>query len=278
LQETLEHCHSAALKVVGAGRNLRKASQPLILEKEGIKIGLLAFAEVKFSIATQASFSAAPIDPISNYYSINELKQDIDHLIIILHAGNEYYQYPRPGLVKLCRYYVELGASAVICHHAHVPLGYEIYQDTPIFYGTGNFYFPSDKHKIDEWHQGYMVSLSFFQNSQLSFEIVPYRFNVDGIHVFEENERSMLLEKLEERSKIIHDSALLRQKWESYCQNEQMTYVQNLLAYNKIDRLLFRIKFLKPAYFPNKLLKLLNYYRCDSHREAVIQVLEQFIE
>ncbi|MBW6473098.1 MAG: CapA family protein, partial [Anaerolineaceae bacterium] len=278
LQDTLEYCHSAGLSVVGAGRNLREASQPLILEKEGIKIGLLAFAEVKYSIATEASFGAAPIDPISNFYTINALKQDVDHTIIILHAGNEFYQYPRPGLVKLCRYYVELGASAVICHHAYVPLGYEVYQDTPIFYGTGNFYFPSDKYKIDEWRQGYMVSLSFFRNFKMSFEITPYRFNVDGIHVLEENERSMFLEKLEERSNIIHDQASLQQQWESYCQNEQMTYVQNLYAYNKFDRLLFRNKVLKPTNFPNRTLKLLNYYRCDSHREAIIQILDQFFQ
>lgn len=67
---------------------------PLILDKNGIRVAILALAEEKFSITTKTFAGVAPIHPISNFLVITEIKNDVDCLLIILHAGNEFFLIP----------------------------------------------------------------------------------------------------------------------------------------------------------------------------------------
>jgi len=274
LQETINHCTSAGLKYFGAGQNIGEAIQPLILEHNQVKIGLLALSEYEFTIASETTAGAAPIDPIDNYYAIENLKREVDKIILILHAGNEFFPYPRPGLMKLCHYYVDLGISGIVCHHAHVPLGYEVYNGSPIFYGTGNFYFPHKMIQKEDWNRGYLVSLDF-NNGSKPFMIYPYHFDDRGIGVLEKLDRTEFLQSLEQRSKVIEDEKLLANKWEEFCRERSKSYIMSLITNNKIERFFFHRNLLTPKMFPRKLLLLLNYLRCDSHREALVTILKQ---
>lgn len=40
---------------------------------------------------------------------------------------------------EIYRFFVDIGADAVINHHQHCYSGYEVYKEKPIFYGLGNF-------------------------------------------------------------------------------------------------------------------------------------------
>jgi poly-gamma-glutamate synthesis protein (capsule biosynthesis protein) len=277
LLETLDNCQKEGLQCLGAGRNLQEAAKTLIIEKDGVKVGILAFAEKEFSIASENAAGAAPIDSVDNYYAIKALKQKVDHIVLILHAGNENFPYSRPGLVKLCRYYIDLGASAIICHHTHVPTGYEVYKDAPIFYGIGNFYFPKETDEITDWNYGYSVVLNFNADQLLTFDILPHYFDKNGVYPLTGEQKDIFLNEIQRKSNIIQDQILLKQEWGKFVREKQNLYTYNVLSYNRYDRLLFRLKILQPRCFIKKLLLILNYMRCDSHKELLEHALSQIL-
>lgn len=278
IHETIEHCNRAGLCYLGAGRNLQEARKPLIIEENGIKIGFLAFTENEFSVATESAAGASPVDPIDNYHDISELRKCVDKVIVLYHGGNEHYPFPRPGMQKICRFYVDAGANAVICHHSHTTSGYEIYKEAPIFYGIGNFYFPRNTDEISDWNYGYLVSLELTKGNPLSFEILPYYFNENSVNLLSGNEKEQFLSEINRKNLIINDPIRLSQEWSKFIKQKQSHYIYNILAYSRADRFLFRLNILRPKFFLKKLLLTLNYIRCESHRELLMNSLSQMID
>lgn len=274
LIDTLEECEQANLNYVGAGENLENARKALIFKANGIAVGLLAFAENEFSIATEVSAGAAPVDPIDNFADIQALGGRVDKRIVLLHGGNEHYPYPRPGLAKLCRFYVDAGADAVICHHSHTAGGYEIYKGAPIFYGTGNFYFPKGQKEGTDWNYGYLVSLEIKNDRSLSFATIPYGFDQDGVHLLENEAKEQFNKELQKKSEIIGDPLSLKKYWDSFCREKESQYIPTLFAYTRYDRILFRLKIFRPEFFRRKALVFLNFIRCESHRETILTQLQ----
>ena len=95
---TLAVCKENTIDTVGAGENLEQAKKPLIIEKNGWKIGLLAFAEQEFNIATKTTAGANYLDPYEDFDAIKNLKEQVDYVIVLYHGGVEYYPYPSPLL------------------------------------------------------------------------------------------------------------------------------------------------------------------------------------
>ena len=95
--------------------------------------------------------------------------------VVNLHWGFEHTDVPAPFQRELACRLVDAGACLIIGHHPHVPQGWEVYRDSPIFYSLGNFNFwqfdndPSEKNK---W--GYMVQ---YDPQSGHTEPVPYRIN-----------------------------------------------------------------------------------------------------
>jgi gamma-polyglutamate biosynthesis protein CapA len=64
-----------------------------------------------------------------------------NRLIISLHWGEEFMDYPSPKQVLFAHKLVEAGANLIIGHHPHVLQGVERYRDAIIAYSLGNFIF-----------------------------------------------------------------------------------------------------------------------------------------
>jgi poly-gamma-glutamate synthesis protein (capsule biosynthesis protein) len=278
LFDTYENCRRAELMTVGAGKNLEYARKSLILEKKGIKIGILSFAEHEFSIANDTKPGANPLDPINNFKDIQNLSSQVDKVFVIFHGGNEYFPYPRPGLVKLCRFYVDAGADAVICHHSHTTSGFEMFKNSPIFYGIGNFFFPKKTDEITDWNFGFMVSFEISEQDSLTFNLVPFYFDQKKIFILDKYSKDKFIKEIKLKSDILKDNEKLIQQWQNFCDSKHDQYIYNLLSYTRYDRLLFRLKIIKPKNFKNKILALNNYFLCESHQETISNLLSKHID
>ena len=84
--------------------------------------------------------------------------------------------------------FLHIGADAVIAMHTHCPQGYEVYKGCPIVYSMGNFFFPSRKSPARTWFHGYMTVLDISAEN-ISFEIIPYRFDSEKHHVLDGEEK-----------------------------------------------------------------------------------------
>jgi poly-gamma-glutamate synthesis protein (capsule biosynthesis protein) len=70
---------------------------------------------------------------------ITALREQVDVIVAVLHAGREFVPAPPPYVQRTYRALVNAGADLVVGHHPHVPQGVEVYQGRPIAYSLGNF-------------------------------------------------------------------------------------------------------------------------------------------
>ena len=138
LMNTLEQLRAVRIDACGAGSTTLQARQPLIVDDEGKRIGVVACCEAQFGVARRTQAGVAEFGPWI-YDTIRSLRRGVDSVIVSVHAAVEYAPWPSPYVRELYHSFIDAGAVVVHGHHAHVPQGYEQYREGMIFYGMGNF-------------------------------------------------------------------------------------------------------------------------------------------
>lgn len=280
LASTLNHLGKYGIRFFGAGNNLMEASQPLILEKDDLKIAILNFAENEFSNTYGNQPGAAPLDIISITLHLQKLKQENDFVVLSVHGGAETHHYPSPRFVKLLRYFVSQGADAVVAHHTHRYNGYEYYKGSPILYGLGNFVFPNKNDKTTNWNLGCFARLTFLKGTKPLMEIKPLRCVFkDGIELKIPSEQELEAFKYhtEEVEKALLDPDLLSQHYDEFVSKVEKQYKHYLFPYtSKYLHKLYSLGLI-PGIFNSKekMMLYLNLFRCESHRDVVIKLLSK---
>lgn len=277
VENLLTWCKENDLDTVGGGLNLRNASQNLYKTINRETIAVINCCEHEFSIATESSAGSNPLNPIQQYYAIKEAREKSDYVLVIIHGGHEHHQLPSPRMVETYRFFIDIGADAVVNHHQHCFSGYELYKNKPIFYGIGNFCFDKGKHKNELWNFGYMVTLNFTQ-SGTSFEIIPYEQCGDEPSVklvpFES-----VSTKLKELNRIISSENELyseTQKYYNSCSRKVSCMLEP--SYGRIVRSAQLRGFLPSFISERWALRLYNYVICESHRDKVEYFLNRIVK
>ena len=274
--DSIAACERAGLRTVGAGMNLEEASRPLFVSINGLRVGVLAFAEHEFSTATRGSAGTCPLDLATNFRQIRTVRDQADFVLVIFHGGVEYYSLPTPAMAKRCRFFAEAGADAVVCHHVHVPSGVEIYNNVPIIYSTGNFLFdwwPTvGRHRFS----GYMVSLDVQGHVVAGVRLIPYYQSIDDcrVRMMADSESEIFLSGIAELSETICDETLLQQKYEHLVQSKRHQYLTAGLILNRVERRLLKMgiwPFWRTSH--KHLARLKNQFSCESHQELMVSVL-----
>jgi len=283
LDDTLRTCENAKIKTVGAGKTRNSASKILYINKNSITVSIVNFAENEWSNVSDEHGGANSMDIIENVRSILEAKQNSDIVLVIIHGGHELYHYPSPRMVKQYRFYAEQGASAIIGHHTHCVSGYEEYKNVPIFYSTGNFFFPSVIN-FSGWYEGYLVSFNIDKNKKLRFDIIPYNQCKSNRQLFllNEEEKEIFDNKIILINKIINDKKKLQIKFDEFIGSKQRYYItefstSQFFSNKYIIGALKRLKLEKIFIRKRQLRSILNLVRCESHRDMVFNVLKKYL-
>ena len=262
---------------VGGGRNLNEASATLYKQIKGKTLAIINCTEHEFSIATPNSGGSNPLDPIRQYHAIQEARSQADHVIVITHGGIEDYSLPTPRMQETYRFFIEIGADAVVNHHQHCPSGYEIYQGKPIFYGLGNFFLDKPNHKDLPWNKGYVVGL-LFDDDDIRFNLYPYlQCNGElGVKFLDDIKRKDFLEEINRLNTIISNPKQIIDAHEQLMQSTSSYLRLMFTPYStKLTEVLFD-KGLLPFYYPhNKWPMILNRIECESHRERLIHYIKK---
>ena len=167
--ETREHLRAEGLQFSGTADTTKDAWKPLILEKNGIKIGVLGMTrwlngnrnpdkddqpQVNFFPYPNESGGAAGANEATVLEAVKVARTQCDFLVLSLHWGIEYAPAPRPNDVELAHKLMEAGASVLLGHHPHVLQPVETYltpdgRNTVIFYSLGNFLSNQSRNYID---------------------------------------------------------------------------------------------------------------------------------
>ena len=276
LFSTLKSCKEAGVSTIGAGGNIIEAREILIKEINGIKIGVIGLAEREFSIATKSSSGANPLDLIDYVRNINSKKGNFDHLIVLIHGGNEHYPFPSPRLKKVCRFFVEMGANTVIVQHTHCSGCYEEYNKSFIVYGQGNLIFDFTGHNRS-FYEGFLVELSISEDLNSTVNLIPFSQSCSHVGARQlKNQRSVeFLEEIKKRSLAIKDDTFLKNQWLKFCERKKSAYLNRVYGLNLVlTKLIYRNLFVRLFLNRISLYQLQNTISCESHREVLETLLE----
>ncbi|MEG0371083.1 MAG: CapA family protein [Clostridium sp.] len=175
-----------------------------IMEKKGVKIGLLGFKAWNNSNELKNNVKV----------SIDKLKKDVDMIVVSFHWGEEGAMFPNSIQTSLGRLAIDSGAELVLGHHPHVIQGIESYKGKNIIYSLGNFSFGGNSNPKDKdayiFQQKFTFDSSQKLISQSNGESIPVSIsssrNINDYRpiVLKGSEKERVLSKINNRSKIIN--------------------------------------------------------------------------
>lgn len=174
LLDTLDTLEGAGIPYVGAGRNLKEASAPVYYIVNDMKIALVAATQIErldnpdTKGATQETAGVFRCwDPELLYETVKLAKENSDFVIVYIHWGTENVSEPDWAQLEQAPKLAEAGADLIIGDHPHCLQGITYFDDTPVIYSMGNFWFNSKM--VDTG----MVKVTINRDGLKSFQFIP---------------------------------------------------------------------------------------------------------
>lgn len=277
VENTLDYADTIGIKYVGGGKNINQARQISFQRIKEKTFSFINVCEQEWSIADKEYGGSNPYDIINIHHDIVEGKQKADYVILIIHGGIEHYQLPSPRMKKEYRYFVELGADAVVNHHQHCFSGYEIYQGKPIFYGLGNFCFDRKAYKKNGmWDEGLVLNL-FFDDDYVKFEIFPIQQCGDTPNV-RMLEKNAFKNRLQELNDIIQDDNKLEAEYVKWVLSKSKQRISQLNAFgNKYFDKIYKRGWLGRLYSNKRIYIIKDLLHCESHIDSIKYMLKELV-
>ena len=255
----------------GAGEDLDEADQAFYFMKHGVRIGVYAVCEHEFSIATDRSAGANPLELVNLSDRVREIKSNCDRLVVLYHGGREGYPYPSPDVQKTCRKIAECGASLVVCQHSHCVGSSERWDNTTIVYGQGNFLFDVSDGG-EGFDTGLLIRYTIGDYGADSVEFVPIMRAPGGAALADGEKAARILEGFQKRSLRIRLEGFVLARYAAYAAEEKDKLFRVFLSGNAFLRTLSLLTGRRPArlYSRQSKTNILNTLRCESIRELMI--------
>ncbi len=146
LQQTLNEVRAAGLLPLGVGCSFAEARSLTRTDVRGLRVGWLAAGrsrlEQHWDTPHYWEFNEEEI-----LSAVRKERPNVDLLLVSLHLGLMYLDYPRPEHKEFAEQLVKEGADLVLMHHAHVLQGVQLVgNERLIAYNLGNF--------ILDWREG----------------------------------------------------------------------------------------------------------------------------
>jgi poly-gamma-glutamate synthesis protein (capsule biosynthesis protein) len=160
LEATLKAVRQAKMTPLGAGEDLNGARRLVCTNVNGVRIGWFGCGR-----------TLVPQNPDGAHYwefnenelltAVDQARTSVDVLIISMHIGLMYMDYPRPEHKAMAERLMDKGVDLILMHHAHVLQGFQITPQNHLScYNLGNFVFDSEEgnvhlsHVIKEQREG----------------------------------------------------------------------------------------------------------------------------
>jgi poly-gamma-glutamate capsule biosynthesis protein CapA/YwtB (metallophosphatase superfamily) len=190
LVETVRRVASGGFRPVGAGVDLAQAAEPVVVARNGVSFGVVAFDAIG---ETPAATSGGPgvlrvrmrprtgplvradLDRVTNI--VRDLDARVDVVIVLPHWGTQYTTRTVRDQRTVARALVRAGADVVIGGHPHWVQGVESVGNALVAYSLGNFVFDMDFSR--ETQEGAVLELTFAGARLEAARMVPVVIGAD---------------------------------------------------------------------------------------------------
>ncbi len=179
LIETMNLLKENNIEPVGAGLNLTDARKAVIITRNGLRIGFLAYTDKYYTdflirksfAADDDSYGVSPLDKEMIMQDLKALESLVDVTVVSLHWGREYKSTPAASDKQLAHDIIDGGAELIIGHHPHRLQGVERYKKGLIAYSLGNFVF--DQKSMLYMRQSMILDVKLAPQEVLEASITP---------------------------------------------------------------------------------------------------------
>ena len=185
LRQTLARFDSGGLETVGAGRNLAAARRPVIIERDGVRVGFIAvdsIGETPAASRTRAGTNRLNMPPRTGPLNRSQLRRitadiralgsQVDAVVVLTHWGTQYTHRPESSQRVAARAFTDAGADLVIGGHPHWVQGYEMAGSAVVVHSLGNFTFDMDFQT--KTREGVFLEIVLWGGAVKAVEPVPY--------------------------------------------------------------------------------------------------------
>lgn len=221
IYKTIETLDKYGIEYVGAGTSHDQVYTPFIKVCNGVKVGILNFAENGFGAAIDnQAYGFAYIFSEAIKQQLKEVCLYCDFVVGVCHAGPEMWNIPLPEWRQVYKGLIDIGVDVVVAHHPHVPQGWEDYKNGCIFYSLGNFAFNKGS-KIQN-SRGISVILEW-KDGVIKHRVLPTEFKDKAVFICHDQAFKNGLDKL---CNVLQDTNAYSREVDRMC----------LAAYKKIYR------------------------------------------
>ena len=215
LLDTIVALRDSGIEPIGAGADLAEATQAVIMNSNGLRIGFLAYTDkYKTEYFTKKSFAAtgdscgvAPLDRKGILEDVKALADEVDVIVVSLHWGKEYKSKPATADVKLAHEIIDAGAALVIGHHPHRLQGVERYGKGLIAYSLGNFIF--DQKTALYMRQSMILDVELAPGKVVEATLTPVLITNSQPAILTGSKASSLLKKIAGYCKKLNTSTII---------------------------------------------------------------------
>jgi poly-gamma-glutamate synthesis protein (capsule biosynthesis protein) len=173
VKETVGILSGYGIKTIGLNIPDKDIANHAIININGIRIGFLAY-----NLRPRQYFLDPPLyirgerEIISK--DITGLKPYTDFIVISLHWGDEFINYPSKVQMDLAHFIIDSGANIILGHHPHIIQGIESYKKGVIAYSLGNFIFDMWQERL---RNTFVLKLILEKSGNIRYDIIPMLIN-----------------------------------------------------------------------------------------------------
>ena len=198
LRQTLENLDASGVRHAGTATDSSGRYRPVLMERNGIRIAILACTDVMNIEDPMWKSYVAVADTAELLPVIRSLRDSIDFIVVSYHGGEEYSEYPTIRTRRFARQVIAGGADLFLGHHPHVPYGIEKYGERYIVYSLGNFVFWQPDRFWTRRSFAFAADLTKDRSGTrvTTFRCLPVRPGLQPEFINERNEIDVVLERI----------------------------------------------------------------------------------
>jgi poly-gamma-glutamate capsule biosynthesis protein CapA/YwtB (metallophosphatase superfamily) len=189
-RETVRQVRAGGIQPVGAGSNYAEASRPVVVTRDGVRFGFLAFnaiGETPRATATSPGTFELRMPPRTGPLNrsdlsalttnIQALRKTVDVVVVMPHWGQQYTHEPVPAQRTVADALTRAGADLVIGGHPHWVQSAQFGTSKAVVHSLGNLVFDMDF--AQQTQEGVLLELTYWGKTLKAARLTPYVIGAD---------------------------------------------------------------------------------------------------
>ena len=174
--DTVETLDAMDIQHCGAGRTQAEAAEPARFNLDGFKVSMTGLTDRNWLPSSRSSHGTHVWRGTAYAGAIGQLAESSDFVIVHLHHGYEFMDFPGPEEIQLANKVIGAGADLVLGHHSHYLMGVTRKGTSAIAYGLGDFlldkmHMPGKYRK--KARRGALFQFKIAKHEVLDWRIIP---------------------------------------------------------------------------------------------------------